>query len=181
MGVRPPRLNRGVRLHEDGAFQIMIAFRATILAIFTSVSLTLAAHAGANAPRLPSEQEAALRARVNSLYTAWGSQHWRAMFKHLLPGDQKCGRVSELADELGGESGERPVGWQILQVRADPESPHHKEPSDCSQKVWKIDAVAWVQMSATFENQDGSRSVRENFENAWLLIDGKWYWSPSEV
>ena len=172
------QLSLDVRLHEDCEFMRTVLSKALVFA--ACVALVIRAHADSDVPRLPKEQEAALRARVGSLYEAWSGERWRAMFRLLLPGDQECWRVKELAEEFGGESGERPVAWQILEVRADPESPHRKEPSDCSKKTWRIDAVAWVRMTATIEEADGSRESRDDFENAWLLIDGKWYWSPSE-
>ena len=171
----------GVRLHETGLVDLMQIVGVRTLIPITLVLLALTASAGAEAPKLPASQEVALQASVGNLYEAWAARRWRSMFKLLTPGDQKCGRVRDLAEELGGESGEWPVAWEILSIRSDPDSPHRKEPSDCSDKVWTVAAVAWVEMTATFEEPDGSRSTRESFENAWLLIDGKWYWSPSEL
>ena len=125
-------------------------------------------------------RDAALRARVNGLYRAWSARDWGKVFKYLPPDEQSCGRVQDIREELGGESGQWPVSWKIEQVTVHSSASHRLLNVECKGTSFKIDAVARVTISSVFEGPTGKRESHEHDDNAWLWVSGQWYWSPSE-
>ena len=151
---------------------------ATILSMMLFVML--GRPAPASPAKLMKKQESALRERVDQMYKAWSAQDWEAMLKFMTPDIQACGKGAD-EGELGDEIGEWPVSWNVLAFRLDNASPHHKLSAECSAKVWSIDAVVWVRMTAAYKESDGSGKPEREFEQPWLLVENQWYFSLDEL
>lgn len=117
-----------------------------------------------------------LRARADQMCAAWVADDLRTTYEFSTPDQRRCMTEDAWIKEWRSSGDGHVVSCKITRIHRIDRNDLWDVHSMCSKDLLTFEDSAVVTVKMKLEFADGSRDTIDDMHNAWLKIDGIWYW-----